>query len=399
MTAAPGGAQRDCGTIGGVTISARELNRATLGRQLLLERASLSVTDAVRRVVALQAQHAPSPYVALWNRIEGFDPAGLDAAFAARTVVKATLMRITLHAVTADDYQPFRSAVQPTLYGSGLGSRFTDSGLTAQDARELAAELLVFAKEPRTSAEVQEWLAGKVGAERKDAALRGVQVYAPLHHVPTGGPWSFGARPSYVTAGAAAVPEGREVDVPALRHLVLRYLEGFGPASVGDVARFALVRTTPVLRMLRELDGTVEEFRGPDGKALYDLPGAPRPDADTPAPARLLPMWDSTLLAFQDRSRIIPEELRKVVIRTNGDVLPTLLLDGYVAGVWRLLDGAVEVTAFRDLRPGQWEEVAAEAQPLAALLAERDPRTYSRYHHWWAKLPGGEVRAFGAGGG
>ncbi|CAM5434044.1 hypothetical protein SSPIM334S_00945 [Streptomyces spiroverticillatus] len=380
-----------------MTISARELNRATLGRQLLLERHDLTVTDAVRRIVALQAQHAPSPYLALWNRIEGFEPADLDAAFSSRAVVKATLMRITLHAVAADDYQPFRSAVQPTLYGSGLSSRFTDTGLTLADARELAAELLVFAKETRTSAEVKEWLAERVGAERRDDAFRGVLVYAPLHHVPTGGPWSYGARPSFVTAGADPVQEGREVDVPALRQLILRYLAGFGPASVADVAQFGLVPRTPVRQVLRELAGEVEELPGPDGTVLYDLPGALRPDADVPTPVRLLPMWDSTLLAYADRSRMIPPELRKVVIRNNGDVLPTLLVDGYVAGVWRLVDDAVEVTAFRDLRPGQWEEVAQEAGALASLLAGRDPRTYSRYHHWWAKLPEGEVQAFRAG--
>ncbi|MCX5205206.1 winged helix DNA-binding domain-containing protein [Streptomyces sp. NBC_00237] len=378
-------------------ISARALNRATLGRQHLLNRVTLSVPDAVRSVVALQAQHAPSPYLALWNRIADFDPAELDTAFTTGAVVKATLMRITLHAVAAADYRPFRAAVHPTLYGSGLGSRFSDTGLTPADARELAAELLVFTKEPRSSADVQEWLAERVGAERKDGAWRGVLVYAPLHHVPTGGPWSYGARPSFVTAGAEAVPDGREVNVPALRQLVLRCLEGFGPASVADVAQFSLVGRTPIREVLRGLDGEVEELQGPDGTPLFDLPGALRPDADAVAPVRLMAMWDSTLLAYADRSRMIPPEYRKVVIRTNGDVLPTLLVDGYVAGVWRLVEGGVEVTAFRDLASGQWEEVAAEAGALGSLLAERDPRTYSRYHHWWAKLPAGDVRLFPTG--
>ncbi|MFJ2744919.1 winged helix DNA-binding domain-containing protein [Streptomyces sp. NPDC087440] len=377
-----------------MTISAHELNRATLGRQLLLDRQDLTVPEAMTRVVALQAQHAPSPYLALWNRVADFEPADLDAAFAARAVVKATLMRITLHAVAADDYRPFRSAVHPTLFGSGLGTRFTDTGLTRADARELAAELLVFAKEPRTSAEVQDWLTERVGAERRSGAWRGVLVYAPLHHVPTGGPWAYGARPSFVTAEAEPAREGREVDVPALRQLILRYLEGFGPASVADVAQFGLVPRGPVRQVLRELDGVVEELRGEDGTLLYDLPGALRPDADTPAPVRLMPMWDSTLLAYADRSRMIPPELRKAVIRINGDVLPTLLVDGYVAGVWRLLDDGIEVTAFRDLRPDQWEEVAAEAGALGALLTARDPRTYTRYHHWWPKLPTGETRTF-----
>lgn len=118
-------------------LTPRELNRATLARQLLLERSPLSVPDGVRQVVALQAQHPASPYVALWNRLGGFDPAGLDAAFAGRTVVKATLMRITLHAVHAEDYGPFRAAMQPTLYGARLGARFAGTGLTPADAARL----------------------------------------------------------------------------------------------------------------------------------------------------------------------------------------------------------------------------------------------------------------------
>ncbi|QNE73436.1 winged helix DNA-binding domain-containing protein [Streptomyces finlayi] len=377
-------------------ITARELNRATLSRQLLLERADLDVVDAVRRVVAVQAQHAPSPYVALWNRVAGFEAADLDAGFTGRTVVKATLMRITLHAVHADDYQAFREAMQPTLYGSRLGFRFAASGLTPVDGEELVPELLDFTDRPRTAAEIKAWLDVRLGADKQPGAWWGLRGYAPLHHAPTGGPWSFTSRSSFVSARTGPVPRGRDTVTRALQGLVLRYLEGFGPASVADVAQFAMVRRVPIRQALDALGDCVERLEGPEGALLYDIPGAPRPSADTPAPPRFMAMWDSTLLAYADRSRVIPPEYRRVVIRNNGDVLPTLLVDGYVAGVWRPADGGIEATAFHDLPPRTWDALAAEARSLAAVLADRDPRVYSRYNHWWAKLPDAETRVLPA---
>ncbi|MFB9512855.1 winged helix DNA-binding domain-containing protein [Streptomyces purpureus] len=371
-------------------ITSRALNRATLSRQLLLRRESLDVVDAVRRLVALQAQHAASPYLALWNRLEGFAPADLDAAFTDRTVVKATLMRITLHAVLADDYEVFRAAMRPTLYASRLGHRFAAAGLTPADAEELVPGLLAFADRPRTIAEMEAWLEERLGTEKKAGAWWGLRAYAPLLHVPTGGPWSFGYRPSYVGLEPA---QGAEVDASeALRTLVLRYLEGFGPASVADVAQFAMVQRSRVRQALRALDGAVEQIDGPDGAVLFDLPGAARPSAGTPAPPRLMGMWDNVLLAYADRSRLIPPAYRPLVIRINGDVLPTLLVDGYVAGVWRPVEGGIEATAFHDLPRGVWDGLAEEAASLTALLADRDPRVYSRHHHWWAKLPDARVR-------
>lgn len=360
-----------------VKISAGELNRATLSRQLLLERADLSVPEAVRRVVALQAQQPASPYVALWNRLRGFAPAELDAAFAERQVAKATLMRITLHAVHAADYAPFRKAMQPTLYASRLGGRFAEAGLTAADAHALVPELLAFAAQPRTSAEMQAWVAERLGAERKDGAWWGLKGYAPLHHAPTPAPWSFGHRPSFVRADPALLPgPGREPDADALRTLVLRHLAGFGPASVADVARFAMLPRTPVRAALKTLEADLVQCRLPDGSVLFDLPDAPRPPADTPAPPRLMAMWDSTLLAYADRSRVLPPAYRPLVIRANGDVLPTLLVDGRVAGVWRPADDGtgIEATAFHPLSRPAWTALAAEADSLRTLLDGRETR-------------------------
>lgn len=373
-------------------ITAQELNRATLSRQLLLTREPLTVPEGVRRVVALQAQHPASPYLALWNRLVGFTPAELDAAFVQRSVVKATLMRITLHAVHAEDYQVFRAAMQPTLYGSRLGYRFAAAGLTPADAEAVVPELLAFADRPRSAAEMQAWVEERFGAEKKDGAWWGLKAYAPLHHVPTDAPWSFGVRPLFVAARTGAVPSGRVVEPEALRTLVLRYLAGFGPASVADVTQFAMVQRAPVREALRTLDGAVEQLQGPGDVPLFDLPGASRPPAETPAPPRLMAMWDSVLLAYADRSRVIPLAYRPLVIRNNGDVLPTLLVDGHVAGVWRPVEGGIEATAFHPLSSAAWDGLFAEARSLAALLAGREAAVYGRYHHWWAKLPEAEVR-------
>lgn len=378
-------------------ITARELNRATLSRQLLLEREPLTVQDGMRRVVALQAQQPVSPYLALWNRLTDFTAADLDAAFTDRSLVKATLMRITLHAVHAEDYPAFRAAMQPTLYASRLGSRFAASGLTPADADAVVPELLDFAALPRTSAQIQEWLEERLGAEKASKAEKyegawwGLKAYAPLHHAPTGAPWSFGLRPSFVAALNGTVPAGRAADPQALRALVLRYLAGFGPASVADVAQFSMAQRTAVRTALLALGDTVERLQGPDGEALFDLPGASRPPAETPAPARLMAMWDSILLAYSDRGRVIPPAYRPWVIRRNGDVLPTLLVDGHVAGVWRPLPDAIEATAFHPLSPATWDALAEEARSLTAFLGDREAAVYSRFHHWWTKLPETEV--------
>ncbi len=372
-----------------MSITVRALNRATLGRQLLLGRASLPVTDAVRRVVALQAQHPASPYLALWNRLTAFDPTDLDAAFTRHEVIKATLLRITLHAVHAADYRAFRAAMEPTLRAARLGDdRFRVSGLTVADVHALIPDLLAYADRPRTAAESEAWLADRLGAPQPGAwwALR---QYAPLWHAPTGAPWSFGPRPSYVATRARPVLAD---PAASLQTLIKRYLEGFGPASMADVAQFALVYRPRVKEALTALSGELERLDGPDGKELFDIPGARRPDEDTPAPPRLMAMWDSILLAYADRGRVIPPAYRPLVTRMNGDVLPTLLVDGYVAGVWRPVEGGIEVTAFQRLPDDVWEGLAAEARSLVVFLADREPEVYRRYTHWWSKLPSAEAR-------
>jgi Winged helix DNA-binding domain len=376
-----------------MSLTARRLNRATLARQMLLRRESLDVVDAVRRLVALQAQQPPSPYLALWNRLSGFDPADLDAAFADRTVVKASLLRLTLHAVHVEDYPGFHNAMVASLRGSVLhDTRFTSTGLSIPNAEALVPPLTEFTVEPRRGAEIEDLLEGLLG-ERKPRVWWALRRFAPLHHAPTGGPWSFGERASYVSAVTKV-----ESPEESVERLVLRYIQAFGPASIQDFAQFTILRRPVVSNAMRALGDDVEEMEGPDGARLFDVPGAPLPPEDTAAPPRLLPMWDNCLLAYVDRSRVVPPAYRPLVIKRNGDILPTLLVDGYVAGVWRPVDGGIEATAFHRLDDEAWEGLTAEAGALVALLADRDPTVYSRYAHWWTKgFPSAEVRLLPGG--
>lgn len=379
------------------TISAAELNRATLARQLLLERSHLDVSEAVRRMVALQAQQAASPYIALWSRLSDFDAEAVDRAFADGTLIKASLMRITLHAVHCEDYAPMHLAMQPTLRGARLGDRrFTEAGLTIPEADALVPDLLDFAVEPRTAAQMQERIAASTTATPQ-GVWWAVRTYAPFRHDGTGGPWTFGQRPVFIASSAPLLAYDRDASDVALRHLLRRYLEGFGPASVADMAQFALVQQARVKTALQGIGTQLEPLIGPQGQAMFDIPGAARPDGQVPAPARLLPMWESSLLAYSDRSRIIPEQYRKAVIRNNGDVLPTLLVDGYVAGVWRSGEGGIEATAFHPLPGRVWAELAVEARSLHHLLTEREVQVYSRYQRWWDTLPDGERRLLPSG--
>jgi hypothetical protein len=372
------------------SLSQRELNRATLARQLLLERGPLTVLDAVRRVVALQAQEPASPYLALWNRIAGFDPTDLDAAFADGTIRKSSLLRITLHAVSADDHPVFHAAMLPALRASRLGDRrFAETGLTVEDADELAAVVVAFADRPRTRDEVEAHLAERLGAPPHPHVWWALRTFAPLVHAPTGGPWSFGARPVLRAAPAPPAPVDPEA---AVQHLVRRYLAGFGPARVQDIGQFTMLRMSTLKPALAALGDELVTFAGPDGRTLLDVRDGPIPDEGVPAPPRLLPMWDSALLAYADRSRVLPDAHRPAVIRRNGDVLPTVLVDGHVRGVWRPVEDGIEVTAFEPMSDDAWDGLAVEARELTAFLAVREPQVYRRYVNWWATLPAVDVR-------
>ncbi|MDX3644786.1 DNA glycosylase AlkZ-like family protein, partial [Streptomyces sp. MB09-02B] len=287
-------------------LTARELNRATLARQLLLSRDQLDATEAIRRIVALQAQHPASPYIALWNRLSPFDPATLDAALTEHRLVRATLMRITVHTVHADDYTPFREAMEPTLRGSRLGDpRYRASGLTAADADAFLPRLLDHADGTvRTAAELRAWLEAHLDdTATPDTAAPGpaatatatvtldtgahrmLRHYAPLWHAPTGGPWSFDTRQSYVAASPRPSLTDPDAAAEGLRTLIRRYLQGFGPATIADMAQFALIPQRRIKTALAAMPEELEPLQAADtGQTLYDIPGAPRPPEDTPAP-------------------------------------------------------------------------------------------------------------------
>lgn len=184
-------------------------------------------------------------------------------------------MRLTLHAVHADDHRTFREAMHPVVRASRLGPRFTASGLTAEDADALVPRLLEFADRPRTTAECEAWLSERLGQTPEPGAWWGLRQYTPLLHAPTAPPWSFGNRPSYIAPLNGPPRTEPAASAASLRELVVRYLEGFGPASVMDVAQFAMVRRTDARAALADLAGRLERLTGPAGEELFDLPGSP----------------------------------------------------------------------------------------------------------------------------
>lgn len=380
-----------------MALTQRRLNRATLDRQLLLERQPLSVLDAVERVVAIQAQEPASPYVALWNRVAGFDPTDLDSAFSEHDLVKASLMRITLHVVKASEYTTFHEAMLSTLRASRLfDRRFKESGLPIDEVDALVPHLLELTAEPKTKSEIESALGERLGSDHHERAWWALRTFAPLVHAPSSSlPWTFGMPLTY--KAAPTTPERTDTS-EAVAQLFRRYLEGFGPATAQDFAQFAMLRQGTIRPVLEDMADELIVYEGSSGPRLFDVPGAALPDEETTAPPRLMAMWDSVLLAYADRSRIIPEEYRKIVIRNNGDVLPTLLINGHVAGVWRHVESGIEARAFRPLAKDDWSVLDREAADLIGMLGDRDKAVYGRYRRWWEKaseIAGAEARILG----
>lgn len=366
-------------------LSQRRLNRATLARQLLLEPAAIGVVDAVGRIAGLQAQEPASPYIGLWARLASFDPADLDAAIAARDVVKGTLMRVTLHLVTAADYRAFWPAVRP-----GLAQQRRQQPLEPPPARRLAelqARVAAFAAHPRSLTELREHV-GDVDGLPADELVWWLRRRMPLAHAPTGDPWSFGRRPLLAEADAW-LPSGTWADdAAAVEYLVRHYLAAFGPASLADIAQWSGLTVTwlrPGVDAI-EAAGELRRYRSEAGRQLVDLAGAPLPDEDVPAPPRLLPMWDSTVLAFADRTRIVSDPDRARIIARNGDTLPVMLVDGVVAGRWwTVAEGErtrIELEPFRRLAPRDRRALEAHGDRLARFVEPHEPRVYARYQRW-----------------
>jgi hypothetical protein len=334
-----------------------ELNRATLARQLLLQRRRQPVTRALERVAGLQAQWPPAPYVGLWSRLEGFRRESLERAVLRGEVVKATVMRSTIHLVSRQDYPAFWTALHDIPWGDG-------SALA--DGRRLAGQLRKLAQTGNvTMSEVLAYLAERHGL--RDLHARRVwhvaRVRAHIHHAPETALWS--TRPQAIYA---ALDKPSEVDpLAAVVYVVRRYLAAFGPATRADIAEWSGMRVGDFAAALDALE-PLRRFRSEEGRELLDLPRAPLPEATTPAPVRLLPKWDSILLAHADRRRVLPEDYRKAVVIKNGDVAQTFLVDGLVAGTWSSEGSRIRIKSFAPLPRRVRREVEDEAERLAAWL-------------------------------
>jgi Winged helix DNA-binding domain len=342
-------------------LSTRELNRALLARQLLLERSPLALPEALEQVAGLQAQYAPSPYVGLWSRLRDFRRDDLTRALEDRRAVQATLMRVTIHVVSAADYPPFVEAVRTGR--REWWSRATRSELAGVDMEAAAAVVRErLADGPARQAELVELLTGK-GFPK--AVWIGVGLWLDLVRVPPSGTWERRRADLYGLARDWLGPwEVSEAD--ALEHLVRRYLAGFGPASLADLGSWAGLALTP-LRPVLERVGT-RRFRDQEGGLLYDLPDAPLPDPGTPAPPRFLSTWDANLLVHARRTQVLPERHRGRIFHVRAPhSFPTFLVDGAVAGTWRHERGRVRLEPFEPLDPAARRELEGEAERLAAF--------------------------------
>ncbi|WP_371483520.1 winged helix DNA-binding domain-containing protein [Kitasatospora sp. NBC_00315] len=316
-------------------LTTRELGRALLARQHLLERSPMAPAAMVAHLLGLQAQAAPQPpYLGLWSRLDDFVPELLTELIERREVVRIALQRGTIHLVTAEDCLTLRPLLQPVLdqaLRSSYGKRLTGVDL---DAVASAGRALVEAQ-PRTFQQLGELLAEDRPGADPVALAQAVRCRLPLVQVPPRGIWGQGGPAAHTTA-EHWLGRGPEPD-PSPARMVLRYLAAFGPATVADVQKWCGL--TRLGRVLAELAPHLTTFQDERGRLLYDLPDAPRPEEATPAPVRLVAPFDNLLLSHADRSRILPEEHRSRVMTVNGLIPGTLLVDGFVAGSWELTEG------------------------------------------------------------
>jgi hypothetical protein len=349
-------------------LNARELGRATLARQLLLERHSLGAVEAVGRLAGMQAQEPGPPYLGLWSRLEGFEAAELATAIEERTVVRATSMRGTVHLLAADDYVRLHSAVASALEGdmaNYLGSRLegVDIAALVEDGRGIFEH-----EESMSAAALRDALAERHPEADVRAIAAVVRRSLPLVRVPDGGRWGFTPQAPFTDAERWLRRPLRKR--PDRAELVRRYLAALGPATVRDAE--AWLGGGGLGPVFKKLSAELAAFRDESGRELFDLPSAPRPPSDAPAPVRLLPEFDNLVLAHADRRRVIADEHRKALTTKNLRVRATVLVDGAVAGFWRLEKSrgraAVVVEPLVELRAADRRAVLAEAEDAARFL-------------------------------
>ncbi|MFL6203176.1 MAG: winged helix DNA-binding domain-containing protein [Thermoanaerobaculia bacterium] len=314
------------------TLTARQLNRATLARQMLLSRETATAVAAVERLAGLQAQLARPPFVGLWARLEGFRRSDLLEPLQRREIIRATAMRGTLHLMSASDYVSLRGALQPMLtkgLQAILRERAQDLDMDALQAEARA----FFGGKPATFDALRNHLKTKPPQADERAMAYAIRMHLPLVQVPTDNPWGFPAAADFALADdwlGKKVPTG---EAPA-HTLVRRYLAAFGPATPRDAQAWSGLQS--LRAAFEELRPELVTFRDERKRELFDLPEAPRPEEDSPAPIRFLPEFDNLVLAHDDRTRMIADEHRPKVTLKNLQVRATFLVDGVVAGTWKI---------------------------------------------------------------
>jgi Winged helix DNA-binding domain len=346
-------------------LSTRALNRALLARQLLLERADHPVTTALERIAGLQTQYAPSGYIGLWSRLHNFQRPALTQALEQRRVIQATLMRVTIHMVSARDYHLFSAGVRAARQTWWRAMSRTH-GLSDISLDDVAASIRsALAHGPRRRAQL---VAALEEAGFDKALWNAVGLWVDMIRVPPSGTWERRRADLYGLADQWTTPvDITEAD--GMEHLVKRYLSGFGPATLADIASWTGINVTtlrPVIERLR-----LRRFRDDEGRELLDVLQGLLPDPDTPAPVRFLPTWDATLLVHARRTQILPEQYRGLVFSSrNPHSTPTFLVDGSVAGAWRYERDQIELKPYGKLRAADRHALEHEAERLAAFHAD-----------------------------
>jgi hypothetical protein len=345
-------------------LTTRQLNRALLARQLLLERSPLSLTDAVDQMGGLQTQYAPSGYIGLWSRLADFRRDDLTRALDERRTVQGTLMRVTIHTVSAGDYWPIVAAIRGGRRSWWLSVSRRQPGRTSNMEAVAEAVREELAEGPLRVTELSRRL---IARGFPADAMQGVGLWVDLVRVPPSGTWDRRRADLYGLADAW-LPRMEVSEEDGLEHLVHRYLGAFGPAALGDLASWAGLNVATLRSAAERV--VARRFHDERGTELLDLADAPLPDPGTPAPVRFLPTWDATLLVHCRRTQILPEQHRPLVFNTKTPhSAPTFLVDGQVAGTWRYDDGRVDLAPFGTLAPADRVELEQEADRLAAFHA------------------------------
>jgi hypothetical protein len=348
-------------------LTTRELNRSLLARQLLLERSPLSLPDALERLGGLQMQYAPSGYIGLWSRLTDFRRSELTAALESREVVQATLMRATIHLVSAADYWPLAAGLRRARREWWTRVRRTD--LAGIDMDAATAQIRAFLEDgPKRQAQIVDFVAAE-GLPR--IVWEGLGQWLDLVRVPPSGTWDrrradlYGLAEWWLGASTATEEDG-------LALLLRRYLGGFGPATLADAAGWAGLPLTVLRPVTDRLE--LRRFRDETGRELLDLPDAPLPAGGTRAPVRFLPTWDANLLVHARRTAILPERFRpRIFSSKTPHSFPTFLLDGAVAGTWRETDGRIDLSPFEPLPAEAVDALEEEGAALAAFHADGPP--------------------------